>query len=242
MGNEHGKWIMHGVESSSPLCLRSAEELVDYIDNVGFLPLFKNEIPSFSVEEHTVSRYWWSGDVKNDPWEWRRIIAGTGKVAYGKFFGGKAGYISLDYLPDFLNFRRDGYDFDTLWEVGKASFKQKKIMDLFQDGSSYPSYILKGLAGYGRGGESNFEGVVTSLQMQGYLAVSDFCQKVNKKGMPYGWFVSVYATPESIWGKELVTSRYKAEPEDSLKEIIAKISDSFSQPDEKLIHSVIKSR
>ena len=42
---------------------------------LGFLPLFKNEIPGFSVEERTVAKYWWSGNVERDPWEWREIIA-----------------------------------------------------------------------------------------------------------------------------------------------------------------------
>ena len=35
-----------------------------------------------------------------------------GKVAYGKFFDKKAGFISLEWLPYFANYRRSGYDFD----------------------------------------------------------------------------------------------------------------------------------
>ena len=30
-----------------------------------------------------------------------------------------------------MNYRRDGYDFDALWDDEKASRRQKKIMDLF---------------------------------------------------------------------------------------------------------------
>ena len=54
-----------------------------------------------------------------------KSIARRGDVAYGKFFDKKAGFISREWLPYFLNFRRDGYDFDALWEDGKASYKQK---------------------------------------------------------------------------------------------------------------------
>ena len=32
-----------------------------------------------------------------------------------------------------MNYRRDGYDFDALWDDGKASRRQKKIMDLFAE-------------------------------------------------------------------------------------------------------------
>ncbi|WP_331472454.1 hypothetical protein [Lacrimispora saccharolytica] len=62
---------------------------------------------------------------------WREIIARSGKVAYGKFFDKKAGFISVEWLPVFANYRRDGYDFDALYEDGKAPRKHKKIMDNF---------------------------------------------------------------------------------------------------------------
>lgn len=43
-------------------------EAAEYINRVGFLPLFKNEIPGFSLEERTVAEYWWSDDPVRDPW------------------------------------------------------------------------------------------------------------------------------------------------------------------------------
>ena len=46
---------------------------------------------------------------------WREIIARSGKVAYGKFFDKKAGFISVEWLPVFANYRRDGDDFDALY-------------------------------------------------------------------------------------------------------------------------------
>ena len=54
MGNESGTWIMYGVDWDDPECLRTVEDAIDYIDEIGFLPLFKNEIPGFSLEERTV--------------------------------------------------------------------------------------------------------------------------------------------------------------------------------------------
>ena len=38
------------------------------------------------------------------------IIAAGGRIAYGKFFDRKAGFISREWLPVFANYRRDGYD------------------------------------------------------------------------------------------------------------------------------------
>ncbi len=49
----------------------------------------------------TVAHDWWSEDPKVDSWAWREIIARSTKVAYGKFFDKKAGFVSLKWLPYF---------------------------------------------------------------------------------------------------------------------------------------------
>ena len=103
MGNESGTWVMYGVDWDDPECIHSVDEAIEYIDEVGFLPLFKNDVPGFSLEERTVPEYWWSENPKLDPWEWRQVIAQSGKAAYGKFFGKKAVFISLKWLPYFVN-------------------------------------------------------------------------------------------------------------------------------------------
>ena len=164
MANEGGTWIMYGVDEDDSYCIHTVEQLIEYINEIGFLPLFKNEIPGFSVEERTVPHYWWSGDQERDPWEWREIIARSGKVAYGKFFNKKAGFISLEWLPYFANLRRDGYDFDALWDDEKASIRQKKIMDLFEKNEELFSAEIKQMAGFGKNGEKNFEGTICKSQ------------------------------------------------------------------------------
>lgn len=143
MALENGEWILHGADWDSPDRIRSWQELIEYVDAVGFLPLFKNEVEGFSVEEKTSPLFWWTGDPKQDPWEWRAIIARSEKVAYGKFFNKKAGFISLRWFPYFANYRRDGYDFDARWEDGLSGYRSKKIMDLFEVRKEYPSYELK---------------------------------------------------------------------------------------------------
>ena len=53
MGNESGEWIMHGMKWDNPDCIHSVDEAIKYINEFGFLPLFKNEIDGFSLEEST---------------------------------------------------------------------------------------------------------------------------------------------------------------------------------------------
>lgn len=174
--------------------IRSWKELVNWINEVGFLLLFANEVKWFSAEEHVSPDFWWTGIREEDPWEWREIIAASHEVAYGKLFDKKAGFISVEWLPYFVNSRRNGYDFDALYEEGKASRREKKIMDFFlsddEDEPYRDIYILstdlKKQAGFGKGGEKNYPGIITQLQMETYLVTSDFKRRENKRGEEYG--------------------------------------------------------
>ena len=70
-----------------------------------------------------------------------------------------------------MNCRRAGYDFDSRYQYGLASRREKKIMDFFigedQDGDSVYkqdwilSTDLKKMAGFGKGGEKNYPGIIT---------------------------------------------------------------------------------
>lgn len=57
MESKDGTWIMYGVSEDDPECLHTVDEFIGYIEEVGFLPLFRNEIPGFSVEERTTEKY-----------------------------------------------------------------------------------------------------------------------------------------------------------------------------------------
>ena len=240
MGNEGGEWILRGLSWSDKECLHSPGELVDYVNHVGFLPLFAGEIPGFSAEEHTAAEYWWTAIEERDPWVWREILSRGGEVAYGKFFGKKSGFVSKEWFPRFVNFRRDGYDFDSLYEDGKANIRAKKIMDVFAEHTDLMSFELKRLAGFGKNGEKNFEGTVTELQMRGYLVACDFRRRRDKHGEEYGWTITAYATPEQRWGYDWVTSAYSEEPAQSQKAILAHLQELYPQATEAQLRKAIK--
>lgn len=252
MSVENGVWIMKGLDWDNPYRIRTWEELVNWINEIGFLPLFGNEVEGFSAEEHTAPDFWWSGNRQEDPWEWREIIAASHRVAYGKFFGNKAGFISLDWLPYFVNCRRNGYDFDARWEDGLASRREKKIMDFLtgtdEDGDltfkdeRILSTDLKKKAGFGKGGEKNFPGTITALQMQTYLVIADFERRVNKKGEAYGMPVSILLTPEALWGYEKVTNAYYETPETSWEKIFTQVRSLYPKASDEEIISVIGKR
>lgn len=241
---------MRGLEWDNPYRIRSWQELVKWINEIGFLPLFANEIEGFSAEEHVSPDYWWTDVAEEDPWAWREIIASSHEVAYGKFFDKKAGFISLEWLPYFANCRRDGYDFDARWEDGKASRREKKIMDFFiSDDEEEPfkdiyilSSDLKKQAGFGKGGEKNYNGIITQLQMETYLVVSDFQRRKNKKGQEYGMPVCVMLPPEKLWGYKSVTSAYSENPTDSWERIYNHVINMYPQANEKDVIKLIGKR
>jgi len=223
------EWTMKGLNWDNPLRIRSAAELTAWVQEIGFLPFFANEVPCFSAEEHTASHAWWTGSKATDPWEWREEIAASHIVSYGKFFDGRAGFISQQWLPYFSNARRLGWDFDGKWQDGRASAREKAIMEFFVNPESEndPEFTnaailsteLKKMAGFGKGGEKNYPGILTGLQMQLYLVIAGFRRRTNKRGVDYGMPVSVLMTPESIWGYDAMTAAYEEAPCESWQRI-----------------------
>ena len=192
--------------------IKTMDELAQLIDEVGLLPLFSCGIPGFSVMDVTDAALWWTDDPQTDPWQWRTLLAGSARVAYGKIFSGKAGFVSLPCYADFANFRRDGYDFDALYDDGKAAHASNRVMSLFDRENALPTYAIKQRSGI----EKGFQGVLTRLQMQTYLTVSGFSRRLNKRGEAYGWPVAEYAPPERIFAEDVVRGAYCRDPADSL--------------------------
>jgi hypothetical protein len=235
-----GKWTMEGLTEDNPDRIKNHKELTDFIQKVGFLPLFKTEVKGFSVEELTVATGWWSGNVTIDPWAWRETIALEGKVAYGKLFSNKAGFVSREWYPLFASYRRDGYDFDSRYEDGLASIKCKRIIDVLTEQESLPSHELKALAGFGSKSEKGFESAMSLLQMQTYITVRGFARKRNKKGEEYGWPAAIYSLTEKCIGEEAIREGYRTEPKEAKEKIISHLMEIYKEVTYKEIEKSIR--
>lgn len=235
-----GKWIMEGLSRSASRRIKTSQELVDYVNEVGFLPLFKNSVKGFSVEEMTASDSWWAGVPGEDPWEWREVITAEGNLAYGKLFGNRAGYISKEWYPYFASYRRDGYDFDSRYEDGLASHRTKRIMDVLSIYDMLPSNELRVMAGFGVGGEKGYEGALTSLQMQTYITIRCFKKRTNKKNVEYGWPVAYYSISEKLFGEDYVRSAYKYGTDECKARIMDHLAKRYPDATRKEIEKVIK--
>lgn len=212
--------------------ITSAQELEQLVLEVGFLPFFQNEVPGFSVEEHTAPEYWFQEGV-DGPWEWKGETARRKNCAYGKLFQKKAGFVSLEWFPFLANYRRDGYDFDARYEDGLAPAKDKRVMDLLAGHGSLLSYQLKDLGNYRKGGNKGFETVITRLQMQTYVTVENFEYRKDKLGRPYGWGVSRYTASEPWLGEAACTGAYRQAPKESFGAVLEHLQKRFPAASER---------
>ena len=178
---------------------------------MGFLPFFTCGIPGFSIEEMTPLELWFSDEVEG-PWEWKGPVIREGHCAYGKIFNKKAGYVSLEWLPDLANYRRslslahdedvaalDEIVFQTIDAEGSATIKElrrllgfakgrgkRKLFDLPEAESTQAKISL--------------EPILVRLMMELRIVISDFEYSLDRHGRPYGWGVARYTVPETLYG------------------------------------------
>ncbi len=227
---------------SDDFVISSKEDLEALIDEVGFVPFFQNEIEGFSIEEHIGPGCWYNdGDDGFWPaWEWKGPVIKEMNCAYGKFLRGKAMYISKKWFSDFANFRRDGYDFDARYDDGQASYHDKELFELLDANAPILSKPLKKMGDYGKNGKKGFDTMITRLQKQCYVIISDFQYSTDKFGNQYGWGVAEYSTPEKFFGKNFRENVYKKTPEESYERVLKQFKKILPDADEALIKKMLK--
>ena len=179
----------------------SAAGLTAYIQEVGFLPLLDSGVRGFSAEEVVTDdcRYVVFPDGGWDwpLWKWKGPIVSDGGCVYGKFFAGKAGFISREWWPDFYNYRRSKHP------VPAEGSIEETILLTLQEHGSLITRELRATCGFdGPKMRSRFDGYVTRLQMGCYVVTEDFVYPTDKHGREYGWGWSLLTTPEAILGRD----------------------------------------
>lgn len=224
--------------------IHNKEELIGLVGEIGFLPFFSNEAAGFSLEEIVSEECWyqgrWKGKVNWPAWEWKGEITRDKRLAYGKLFNKKAGFISLDWFPDFCNYRRDGYDFDARYEDGLSAYKDKLTMDYLEERDSCLSKELREAGNYRKGGNKGFDTMITRLQSQTYITVTDFAYRTNRQGEVYGWGIARYAKSETYWGAALCTSAYDRKPEESFERMLTRLRSVLPDTDERVFTQLLK--
>ncbi len=221
--------------------VKTKKDLKEAVEKYGFVPLFAGSVPGFSVEEHAVPEVWYSEGSSEWPvWDWKGPVIRECGCAYGKFFEKRAVFISREWFPDFANYRRDGYDFDARWDEGLASRRDKVLYELLDANAPVLSKGLKNLGDYRKGGRTGFDTLITRLQAQGYVLISDFVYERAKDGREFGWGIAQYSTPEKFFGPEFRETVYKRTPEESFERMLRHLQKILPQADEAAIRKILK--
>lgn len=232
--------------------ISNKEDIARLVNDWGFLPFFVGEVRGFSLAEVTPPELWFPEDDTSDNgvWDWKSDIILEADCAYGKFYCGRACFVSMDCFPDLVNCRRAAV---------RLTVQERRILDVLKANHSLLSGELKKLCGYlkpriprsanrisriaekqaGHPGSKTqrgekrkvegFETALTHLQMGGFVVSAAFEYKYDREGKRYGWGMARYATPEDFFGAErLCVNRSPEASYDRLVRSIARIPLPFT--------------
>lgn len=195
----------------------SAAQLMEYIQHIGFLPLLDSGISGYSAEDVVADdcRYVVLPDGGWDwpLWKWKGPIVTEGGCVYGKFFAGKAGFISKQWWSDFCNYRRSTHPVPS-----EGTIEDAILMTLREHGSLITRELRAACGFTGPKMRSRFDNYVTRLQMGCHIVTEDFVYPRDKHNREYGWGWSLLTTPERLFGNEVCHAG--CPPEESLERML----------------------
>ena len=196
--------------------VHSCPELMGLIQEVGFLPLLDSGIVGYSAEAivDDECRYVVYSDGGWDwpLWKWKGPIVQEGDCVYGKFFAGKAGFVSRAWWPDLCNWRRSKFP-----QPAEGSIEETILMTLAENGSLITRELRAACGFTGPNMRGKFDGYITRLQMAARIVTEDFVYPTDKHGREYGWGWSLLTTPEALYGRD--ACQCERTPEESYQRI-----------------------
>lgn len=209
--------------------IRNCPDLMDAIQHIGLVPLLDSGIRGFSADElvapecrYVVTDEGWEWPL----WQWKGPIVTEGHFAYGKFFNGKAGFVTMDWWPDLCNYRRANYP-----EPEEESI-EGVILEVLRVNGSMITRDLRNACGFtGAKMRSRFDSYVTRLQMACRVVTEDFVYPHDKHGRQYGWGWALLNTPEHLFGIE--ACQCDRTPEESFARIMDHLRSLLPNASEK---------
>lgn len=217
--------------------IHSCPELIECIQQVGFLPLLESGVRGYSAEalmaEECRYTVFPDGGWEWPLWQWKGPIIQEGGCVYGKFFAGKAGFISRKWWPDFFNWRRSQNP------VPEEGTIEDAILATLNEQGSLITRELRNACGFtGSKMRSKFDGYVTRLQMACRIVTEDFVYPLDKHGREYGWGLSLLTTPEELLGIEACECSHT--PEESYQLMYDHLHQLLLEATEGQIKKILK--
>lgn len=217
--------------------IHSCPELAECVQRLGFLPLLESGIQGYAAESMMAEECRYTqfddGSWEWPLWQWKGSVLREGGCVYGRFFAGKAGFISREWWSDFYNWRRSSHP-----SPEEGSIEDIILTTLRENGSMITRHLRAACAFTGKNMRSKFDAYVNRLQMSTYIVTEDFVYPVDKHGREYGFGWSLLTTPELLLGAEAcLCSRTPQESYQRMAEHLAQILPAAT---EKQISRLLK--
>lgn len=232
--------------------LYNQHDIVREVQRVGFLPFFAGEVEGFSIEEQISPDYWFpEGDAVEGVWEWKNDIMIDGDCAYGKFYQGKACFVSMEWFPHLVNVRRATY---------RPTADEELLLATVRANSSLLSRELKKMCGYTAPPRKRvqnpveralakemprpapqrkgFDQAITRMQMGCVLTSAGFEYNYTRDGRRYGWSVARFCTPEDFFGEERL--RVDCPPDTSRQLLMEHLAQALPQATPQQLQRLIQ--
>ena len=216
--------------------IHTCPELMEYIQEVGFLPLLDSGIRGYSAEDVVDEdcRYVVFSDGGWDwpLWKWKGPIVTEGRCVYGKFFAGKAGFVSREWWTDLCNYRRKVHP-----APAEGSIEEAILLTLMEQGSLITRELRAACGFTGPKMRSRFDSYVTRLQMSCRIVTEDFVYPRDKHNREYGWGWALLTMPEQLLGRD--ACQCDRTPEESYSRMSAHLRKLLPQASDKQIRRLL---
>ncbi len=205
------------------LFVRTEEEAIEFINEVGFCFLFpqKYELPSLwgAMCSYPAAKCGWDDPTATLIWGdgqaalgWRDTLPKSRQVFFGKAIAQKPSFISLEYLPYF--YACYGLlDYEEEYQAGKMSHLAKNIYELLLKEGPTPTRTLRRKVGM-RGKQNTYKFDRAMLELQTNLLIA----KVD--AMP-GFCIDVWDIMER-WMPEAIEEASRISRQEAVEKILAR--------------------
>ena len=225
-------------------------QLRELVEEIGFLPFFNSGIKGFSLKDIIDPSVWFVEGV-DGPWEWKTDVG-----VYGKLLRGKAVFMTPEWYAILACYRRDGYDYEGMYEDGFLPGGAMTIIKELEKGYA-PGASIWGGAGSVENSmgvlssdlrvrtgmtdkSANFDGVINLLQMKCFVLPTSFEYAIDRHGRPYGWGLARYSLSDAKYGELISAAEEKHSPAEAKELLISHVLKLCPGVTEKQAEKLIK--
>lgn len=216
--------------------LHSGAELAAFIDEIGLLPLLRSGVEGWSAEEMVDDDCGYTtlpdGGWEWPLWEWKGSVIQESGCAYGKFFMGRAGFVSRHLWPDFCNWRRH-----SCRPPEEGSIEEAVLFTLETNGEMITRELRSACGFTGTKMRSRFDRYVTLLEKGCRIVTKDFVYPHDRHGRQYGWGWSLLTTPELLFGRDACHTQHTVRQSHDI--LLAHLRRIVPQADESILLRIL---